>query len=200
MNTANWVGVSNGVMDFSKACPAVWTRARIVPFDSTFFSNRDEVPKSRDEQFKLKKFYADPHFGNRIPDLASALMWVLVQEHKKYREEGLLKCNSVEVATLNYRTTINPFALFKDQRLVASGNSQTGVSKKKLHDAFVKWCKGSHRSGNITTPEVLCDGLNALLGRKADPVKMKYLKGWDLAEEEKDEYMPVAQIELSDTT
>lgn len=58
---------------------ATWNRIRVIRFESTFTNN---APKDSEEQLRLKRFPKDPTLDQRIPQLTSALAWILLEHFK----------------------------------------------------------------------------------------------------------------------
>ena len=55
---------------------ATWNRIRVIPFESTFSY---DAPTDPEEQRKLKTFPRDDNFDQKLPDMATAFYWVLLQ-------------------------------------------------------------------------------------------------------------------------
>lgn len=91
--------ICNKVPRFIGNDPAIKSRVRIIPFLSTW---DDEAPDDPAEQFKLRLFKKDPYFEIRLPLLAPALLWVLVQYYPKYIEEGIREPPIVKAYTEKY--------------------------------------------------------------------------------------------------
>ncbi len=63
---------------------ATWNRVRVVPFEATFSSN---APRDEEEQMLTKTFPKDPYLDQRIPELTTALAWMLLEHYKLPRGE-----------------------------------------------------------------------------------------------------------------
>jgi len=85
----------NRIPNIPNADKAVKNRLWICPFLSTFCKdpespdNPEGYPLDESEQYRLKKFKANPDFHTRIPDLAYGLLWIMVQYYPQYAMEGL---------------------------------------------------------------------------------------------------------------
>jgi hypothetical protein len=101
-------------------CPgddAYWERARILDFESKFVKPQNlykwPVPKTFEEQFKMKRFYADPLFNKKLPDLAPVLLWKLFQRYNnEYRKYGLVEPEEVLTSTQKYRDKYDAYSSF----------------------------------------------------------------------------------------
>jgi phage/plasmid-associated DNA primase len=91
--------ICNKIPSFIGSDAAIKQRVRIIPFLSTWV---DEAPEDPQEQVKQRLFKKDPHFEIRLPTLAPALLWILVQYYPKYIEEGLREPKIVREYTEKY--------------------------------------------------------------------------------------------------
>ncbi len=78
---------------------AIIQRLRALPFLSKWVKN---APKTKEEQFEKKEFPLDRTFSKRIPGMAPAFLWVLVQKYADYIENGLTEPAAVIEATHEY--------------------------------------------------------------------------------------------------
>jgi hypothetical protein len=77
----------NGIPDMPDSDEAGMLRFLILPFLSQWV---DKPPEDEKEQYAKRQFKKDPFFDRRIPDLARAGAWVMVQYYPKYKTEGLV--------------------------------------------------------------------------------------------------------------
>lgn len=106
---------------------ATWARVRIIPFESCFYSeDSEEWVEDPEERKKLNIFKADPHFEEKIPKLANALLWILLQDFKEYQKEGLCEPPEVEIATSRLRARNDPFLRFVRDCIVKQEEDEDG--------------------------------------------------------------------------
>lgn len=101
--------ICNEMPTIPDADDAIATRLRAVPFLSTWTKN---APKTEEEQFKKRLFPVDRDFNNKIPALAPAFLWILVQRYSDYKEFGLREPQMVEMATERYWEEHDLYKLF----------------------------------------------------------------------------------------
>lgn len=78
---------------------AIKNRFKIVPFLSTWVKN---APQCKEEQYKQRLFPIDPRFERKIPRMAPAFMWWLVQMYNLYCNEGLKEPEIIAQHTEEY--------------------------------------------------------------------------------------------------
>lgn len=94
---------------------AVRNRFQILPFLSTWL--KSGYPEDPAEQMKQRKFKMDPFFENRIPELAQAMLWVMVEYFPKYKAEGLKAPVIVTEHTQRHWSENDPYINFRDECL-----------------------------------------------------------------------------------
>lgn len=136
---------------------ATWNRIRIVDFESKFVKPQDlhkfPVPVSEEEQFKMKRFKADPNFGNRLPEFAPVLLSMLFARYKKYKTRGLREPEEVQMATSVYRGRNDVFLQFIQEQIDMPVYAKDTPDKDKpflkladLHSEFTSWYHENHSS------------------------------------------------------
>lgn len=120
-----------------------WNRIRVIPFESTFSKT---APATREEQKKLKIFPVDPNFTLKLPDMATAFYWLLLQYFKKYLSEGLNEPPEVTMDTSKYRTDNDVFMQFTFDRLKKTGNPEDKIHNKEVYEEFKEWYAENHPS------------------------------------------------------
>ncbi|AIT54749.1 D5 family helicase-primase [Marseillevirus Shanghai 1] len=125
---------------------ATWNRIRLIPFEATFLSEQDENwiedPELRRE---AKMFKADEHFEEKIPGLAHALLWLCVEDFRKYKEEGLCEPEEVEAATAKMRArndTIRKYirdCLIVDREKKEEDDEKTFLTVSELFNHYKEW-------------------------------------------------------------
>lgn len=84
--TFKMVLMCNKVPMIPNADRAIKNRTRLFPFTSTWVDN---PPEDENEQKRLKLFKKNPSFERKIPMLAPAFLWIMVQYFPHYANEGL---------------------------------------------------------------------------------------------------------------
>lgn len=91
--------IANKIPIIPGADKAIINRFRAFPFLSTWSS---DAPDSIEQQFKTNTFKKDKNFSSKIPFMAPAMMWILVQFYAKYATEGLKEPKIVTQHTKQY--------------------------------------------------------------------------------------------------
>lgn len=136
---------------------ATWNRIRILDYESKFVKPQDlhkfPVPSSVQEQFKMKRFKADPSFGRRLPDMAPVLLSMLFDRYKKYKKRGLREPPEVQMATNTYRSTNDVHLQFIEDRIEIVQYAKDTPDKDKvflrlpdLYSEFTSWYQETHSS------------------------------------------------------
>jgi phage/plasmid-associated DNA primase len=129
---------------------ATWNRVRLLDYDSKFVLPKDlykcPVPDSEEEQFKMRRFKADPSFGKRLPSMAPVMLSYLFERFKKYKKRGIREPPEVQMATNMYRSMNDVYLQFIQDRLeqitYPKGTEEKDMEFLKLtdlHPEFMAW-------------------------------------------------------------
>lgn len=155
---------------------AVKNRLLIVPFLSTWCL---DAPSSEEEQFKSRKFPMDKNFEIKIPTLARAALWVVVQMYSDYCKEGLKKPIIVEEYTSKYwedndtynvfiKTCLRPSILpnsVTQEKPLGERNSQIRMTLREVYAEFKKWYIETNPHTKIPNQTVVKQELEVKLGK-----------------------------------
>ncbi len=141
--------------------PAIWNRVRILPFESKFPANNEEVPSTFEEQIKKKIFYRDNTIGEKLPSLKQALIWYLFQRYIDITENGFSKePQQVIEATELYRRSNDVFLQFINERIVKDeSDACEGISLNDMFLIFKDWYRETYNSNNCPNKNELKDDL-----------------------------------------
>lgn len=133
---------------------AIWTRVRVLPFESTFVRPGDKtiaVPISYEEQVKQKIFHMDLDLKKKIPKLAQPFAWYLLQHRLK-----VTSCNEPEkvlIATNMYRMKTDIYRHFIEECIIDDEGSKLNLIN--LHEAYKEWFRQSYPGHTVQNkPEV----------------------------------------------
>lgn len=120
---------------------AIENRFKVWPCDSKW---KKDAPEDEDEQMSRRVFKADPHFDEKIPDMAPAFLWLSVEYFDKYLLEGLDPPDAVKKSTDNYWNETDSYRQFANEMLVkhwddGSPDPAYKVTLDQLYKAFVQW-------------------------------------------------------------
>lgn len=133
---------------------ATWTRIRVLDFEAKFVKPQDrdryEVPETFEEQMKEKMFHADPSFGERLPELAPALMWKLFENYgERYAKNGLEEPQEVLVATQSYKADNDIYLQFIRERIEKVEEEEikeNTIAIATMYSEFKDWYMENHPS------------------------------------------------------
>lgn len=128
---------------------AMWSRTRLLPHESKFVKPQDiyknPVPESIEEQYKQKKFRADPQIQLILPELKGPLMHKLFARYKRQKLTGDSPMEPPEVmyATENYQTSNDIYKRFLSECITKVSSEKeakkTFLKMKDVEDEFKTW-------------------------------------------------------------
>jgi len=141
--TAKIALICNKLPSIGSDDPAIWNRVRVLPFESKFPKNNDEVPVSFEEQIQKKIFHRDNNFSEKIPSLRQAFVWLMFQTYKYVARHGYSKePQQVTEATENYKMNNDTFLQFTNERIVKDDSEESeGISLIEVHNIYKEWYK-----------------------------------------------------------
>ena len=134
------VFICNKLPRIKHADRAIWNRARVIPFESTFCRPEDKenpCPDTYEEQLRHKKFPMDKQFGSKIPDLVQALAWILLQHRQKIHVR--FEPEKVRSATEMYRKQNDIYRQFIEESIC--DDKKKYLSLIELYNFFKDWFK-----------------------------------------------------------
>jgi len=137
---------------------AAWNRIRVIPFESIF---SDEAPEDPDEQVLRKIFPKDPQFGEKIPAMAEAFAWVLLQ-HLRHHPKIRVEPEKVKCATANYRKKNDIYRQFVDDHVVREMNNS--ISVQQCYSIFKEWFREGIPNAVIPTRDDFREYMTKILG------------------------------------
>lgn len=130
---------------------ATWSRVRVLDYESKFVKPQDitkyPVPKSKSKQFEKKRFYADPYFSDKLPELANVLLWKLFRRFvESYNEKGLVEPDEVKFSTNKYKAENDIYQQFIDSKLEKTEDLEEFIRMNDMFSEFKEWYKENHSS------------------------------------------------------
>ena len=159
--TAKIALICNKLPSIGSDDPAIWNRVRILPFESKFPANNEEVPSTFEEQIKKKIFYRDNTISEKLPSLRQALIWYLFQRYIDTTEKGFSKePQQVIEATELYRKNNDVFLQFINERIVKDeSDTCEGISLNDMFLIFKDWYRETFNSNNCPNKNDMKDDL-----------------------------------------
>jgi phage/plasmid-associated DNA primase len=171
-----------------------WERASFLACESKFVLpwklKEWPVPKSREEQFKMKRFHADQSMIDRIEELASALLWMMFKRYKVFKQKPMVTPEEVLSETHKQRMKNDFYSQFRRDRLVKieDGNDEDCLTVAAAHTAFISWFKETHpQSIEKISREHFTNEMIKKLGKVTIKGRSKKWVDWRLGEDEDEE-------------
>lgn len=158
----------NKVPIIPNADKAIKNRARIFPFMSTWV---DDPPTTESEQYEKRKFKKNPAFERRIPQLAPAFLWIMVQYYPYYYSEGLIDPQIVRDHTESYWRDNDVYAQFAADNIQevfdANGNrdSSARITLSEIYAEFKMWYRDTFPGQKVLERTVVRTELTSRWGR-----------------------------------
>jgi P4 family phage/plasmid primase-like protien len=141
--TAKIALICNKLPSIGSTDPAIWNRVRVLPFESKFPKNNDEVPPTFEEQIEKKIFYRDNTFSEKLPGLKQAFVWLLFQTFKRVMKQGFSRePQQVVQATEMYKQNNDSILQFINERIIkVESEDCEGISLNEFTEIFKDWYK-----------------------------------------------------------
>ncbi len=142
--------VCNNVPAIHNPDKAIKKRLKVLPFLSEWV---EFPPDTEEERYRQRKFKMDPNFGVRIPFLAPAFLWVMVQFYVPYLKEGLVDPQIVKDYTQSYWNETDIYALFIRESISDTGDIENKITLQRAYDSFKKWHMSYYPGGKTPIPD-----------------------------------------------
>ena len=158
---------TNKIPNIPGADKAVKNRTRIFPFLSSWVDN---PPETEEEQYEKHLFKKDVNFEKRIPILAPAFLWIMIQYYPRYAAEGLIDPQVVVDHTEAYWKENDVYSQFIDDNIapVLDENQQPDKNAKcllsHLYDEFKNWFRSSYPGTKVPDRSMLRTEFNTRYG------------------------------------
>jgi phage/plasmid-associated DNA primase len=146
----------NKVFKIPYADDAFFNRFRKIQCDAVFGIKKERnhkgeliqihPPEDIDEQFKKGHFKNDADFiDNYLMPIAKGMIWILIEEYKKYRMEGTLyEPEEVLKCTEEFRVENDVVLEFIHDCIELTGESDDKMTKKVMFEEFKLWLESNH--------------------------------------------------------
>jgi phage/plasmid-associated DNA primase len=156
----------NRIPNIANADKAVMNRFLILPFLSTWVDN---PPATEEEQYDKRLFQKDPFFERRIPDLAHAFGWLMIQYYPAYEQEGLKPPIVVSKYIDHHWEDRDPYLAFIVDRIAYAYkdsakkiyDTDATLTASEIYGTFKQWFRDQYPGAPIPTStrfkEEMCD-------------------------------------------
>ena len=167
---------SNRVPTIPNADKAIKERVKIFPYDSTWMDN---APDDEETRIKNKTFKKDKFFEKKIPVLANAFLWIMVQYYPIYINEGLKDPQIIIDRTSEFWRDNDVYVDFFREKIKPVYNDRNELNHgaviklTELYSTFKDWYKENY---NNKPPDkaVVRDYMSNILGPIKDPSKIQW--------------------------
>ncbi len=166
--TFKMILICNKVPVIPNADKAIKNRTRLFPYLSTWVN---DPPESEDEQIKQRTFKMDTNFDRRIPILAPAFLWIIVQYYSIYAQEGLNDPPIVKETTDAYWRDNDVYAQFAADTIqevyTESGerDPSSRVTLTEIYDQFKSWFRDAFPGTKLPERTIVRSELTSRWGR-----------------------------------
>ena len=161
--------ICNKLPSLNGADKAVWSRIRVIPFESTFVRDNDPDPAPKDpvEQIKTKRFPMDKNFGRKIPNLLEPFAWVLLEHRRNINTR--IEPDAVRAATANYRLKNDMFKQFYEESFIKDEKSK--VTIKAIYNYFKEWFRENSPARSMPSKSEVSDYFEKVFYECNTPIK-----------------------------
>jgi phage/plasmid-associated DNA primase len=135
---------------------AFWSRVRKLDHESKFVIpdklKQFPVPETFKEQLEMKRFNADPDFGETLPDKADVLLWKLFERYKELTrsKSKILRPKEVLMSTEIYRSNNDIYLRFIGDRIEKEEDLERAkvvfIKQPEMCSEFNEWYKEEYPS------------------------------------------------------
>lgn len=156
---------------------AFYNRVVVIPHLSTWVDN---PPDTEEEQYHQRLFRNDPYFSEKIPSMAEAFIWVLVQYYPIYVRERLIKPKIVLDVSRQYKENNDLYSQYVSNRIDKSfdegGRPMTGfqVTCNDIVVDYARWFKRGNVGKECADRQSIIDAFNKMWGHSVNGVWYGY--------------------------
>jgi phage/plasmid-associated DNA primase len=148
---------------------AIKNRLINIMFNSVW---SNDAPETIEEQFKQRIFKADQYFDDKLPELAEAFLWVIVQYYEKSITDPMAVPAEIMENTEAYWRSNDLFQQFVDGNLIQETNpakkDTTFIPMKDCWNVFVNWMGEEHPTYRLPDSKVFYKEMDNKLGKLKD--------------------------------
>jgi len=163
--TYKTVLMCNSIPVIINADKAIENRVVVLPFNS-FWS--EDAPDDPEEQKRLHNYKLDPFFEFKIPKMAPAFLWYIVQYYEKYAQEGLKPPKAMKDSTRKYWDETNPYYQFISESIQVEEIPKSQLTFRELYEEFVDWFTEAYPAVKVPSKPIVRSEFVAKWGRPID--------------------------------
>lgn len=165
---------------------AMWGRVRVIDHEAKFVKPQDlkkyPVPESEEEQYKKKRFKADPSLGEKIKYLANVFLWKIFRRYMKIKNlDRIDEPEEVTISTSRYHDNNDVYRKFFSDKIEKVHDIETAkktvIKLTEVYSMFKDWYKDEHPSYRCDVGKsTLKHELIKKMGERKSP---EDVYGWD---------------------
>lgn len=171
----------NNIPTIPSSDNAIKNRMMVFPFGSTWSKS---APLDEEEQWKTRTFKLDPKFDWRIPELAPAFLWLLVDKYYQMYvsdDRSLQVPKQVKMATDEYWQNNDIYILFENSRIKTDDDDvleadRGFIDEDALYRNFKDWYEEKFNNKAPPMPSVISEFSSKY--RWGKPIKCERGKIW----------------------
>lgn len=133
----------NKLPNVSSEDKAAFARIKLLWFLSKFV-NKEDAPKTIEEQFKKNLFPKDKTLKERLPNMAEPFLWWLIKAFEEFGDADLYSPPEVMNATQEYQKNNDYYLQFTEERIKKTEADEDSVSLSVIYNLFKDWYKESY--------------------------------------------------------
>jgi putative DNA primase/helicase len=130
--------VCNKLPRISSEETAIWNRLLVLPYESRFPKNNNDVPKTFAEQLAKKTFYRDPMLSEKLSTMKEAFVWLMFKTYKECVTNGWSPIpDKVKNASQKYRENNDLYLQFINE--CSKRDPEASVTLNEVYENFKSW-------------------------------------------------------------
>jgi P4 family phage/plasmid primase-like protien len=138
---AKLVLVSNKVPKVNEMTRAIWSRIRVVPFKSLFVSEHEYEEETKKHPGK-NIFIRDPNIDDKLKNLASEFMSLLIEKYDVWMKNGLNEPASISKITEEVKMMNDSVGEFLRER--AKKREGFKMGRGEVYEVYQQWLKTNY--------------------------------------------------------
>lgn len=165
--------ISNKLARFHKGGDqATWNRVCVIPYESIFCPPDDPAPSSFEEQLVHKRFPMDKDLDAKLPGMAEAFAWILLQ--RRLSPKITYKPEKVMQAIIAYRRRNDIYRQYIEECILEA--SESVMSLVELYTSIKEWFKESLPNQRVPEKNEVKDYFSGCWGEAGRGTKWKGYK------------------------
>ena len=163
--------LSNKPLRLDEYDDAIKRRCYFVEFLGKWSLN---APDDEEEQKEQRLYKLDNTFDQQIPNMARAMLWLMVHDYEAYRKEGLNPPDRIKNFKDNFWKETDMLINFVDECIMKTGNPEDKIKVKTTYDLFRVWYIATNGQ-DVPSMEFFRSEMTCKLGNTSRNTWTKYI-------------------------